>query len=49
MGWTAVIRFPPWAGDFSLLHKIKTGSEAQSASSPMDSEDSFLGGKAVSA
>jgi hypothetical protein len=34
-GWTAWVRFPVGAGDFSLLHSIKTGSEAHPASYSM--------------
>jgi len=36
------VRFPAWAGNFSLHHHIQTGSGAQPASYP-------VGGKAVGA
>jgi hypothetical protein len=45
-GWTAGVRFPVEAKDFSLLHSGQTGSGAHPASHPLDTGDSFPGGKA---
>jgi len=39
------VRFPAEAGNFSLLHRIKTGSEAHPASYPMGFRLSSLGVK----
>jgi hypothetical protein len=41
------VRFPAGAGDFSLLHRVQTGSGAQPASSLMGTGVSLPGGKAV--
>jgi hypothetical protein len=41
------VRFPAWAGNFSLHHRIQKGSEAHSASYPMGTRGSFPGGKAA--
>jgi hypothetical protein len=45
-GWTAV-RSPEEMGDFSLLHVVQTGSGVHPTSSPIDTGDSFPGGKAA--
>jgi len=37
------------AGNFSLLHRVQTGSEARPASYPMGTGGSFPGGKAAGA
>jgi hypothetical protein len=39
------VRFPAEAGNFSLHHSVQNGSGAHPASYPMDTRDSFLGGK----
>jgi hypothetical protein len=39
-------RFPEKFRNFSLLHRVQTGSEAYQASNPVGTEGSFLGGKA---
>jgi hypothetical protein len=41
------IRFPKGAGDFSLLHRVQTGSGAHPASYPLGKTGSFPGGKAA--
>jgi hypothetical protein len=38
------VRFPAGAGNFSLQHRIQTGSEAHLASYPMGTRGSFPGG-----
>jgi hypothetical protein len=43
------IRFPTGAGNFSLHHRVQTGSGAHPASYPLDTAGSFPGGKAASA
>jgi hypothetical protein len=35
------VRFPARAGNFSLLHRVQTGSETHPVSSPMGTGDSF--------
>jgi hypothetical protein len=45
--WGSRIRFPAGAGNFSLHHRVQNGSGAHLASYPMDTRDSFLGGKAA--
>jgi len=40
-----VVRVPARAGDFSLHHRVQTGSEAHPASYPMGTRGSFLGDK----
>jgi len=49
MGWKIGVRFPVGAGNFSLLHRVQTGSEANPASYPMGTGGSFPGGKAAGA
>jgi hypothetical protein len=41
----AGVRFPAGERDFSLLHSVQTGSGAHISSCPMDTVDSFPGGK----
>jgi len=41
--------FPNWSRDFSLRHRVQTGSEAQRAFYLMDTWDSFSGIKAAGA
>jgi hypothetical protein len=48
-GWTAGVRFPAGARDFSLLHSIHTASGAHPASYPMGTGGSFAGCKAAGA
>jgi hypothetical protein len=43
------VRFPAGAGNFSLHHRVQTGSGAHPASYPMDARDSFPGVKAAGA
>jgi hypothetical protein len=43
------VRFPAGAGNFSLHHCVQNGSGARPASYPMDSRDSFPGGKVAGA
>jgi hypothetical protein len=43
------VRFPAGARDFSLLHRVQTGSESQKASYAMGTATSFLEGKAAGA
>jgi hypothetical protein len=43
------VRFPAGAGNFSLHHRVHTGSGAHPASYPMGSRGSFPGGKAAGA
>jgi hypothetical protein len=43
------IRFPAWAGNFSLHHRVQNGSGAHPASYPMGNGGSFPGGKAAGA
>jgi hypothetical protein len=43
------IRFPAGVGNFSLHHRIQTGSGVHPASCPVVTRGSFLGGKAVGA
>jgi hypothetical protein len=42
------VRFPAEAGNFSLCHRVKTGSGAHSTSCSMGTKGSFPGGKAAS-
>jgi hypothetical protein len=49
MGWTADVRFPAAAKDFSLLHSVQTVSGAHPAACPIGTRGSFLWGKAVGA
>jgi hypothetical protein len=42
-------RFPAWAGNCSLHHRIQNGSGAHPASYPMGTRDSFPRGKAAGA
>jgi hypothetical protein len=48
-GWTAGVRFLAERRDLSLLHSVQTGSGAHLASYPMDTWDSFPGGRAAGA
>jgi hypothetical protein len=41
------VQFPVGAGNFSLRHSVQTSSEAHTASYPMGTGGSFLGGKAA--
>jgi hypothetical protein len=41
------IRFPEGAGNSSLHHRVQNGSGTHPASYPMDTRDSFPGGKAA--
>jgi hypothetical protein len=41
------VRFPAWAGNFSLHHRVQTGSGAHPASYPMGTRGSFPVGKAA--
>jgi hypothetical protein len=41
------VRFPGGVGNFSLRHRVQTGSGAHPASYPMSIGGSFYGGKAV--
>jgi hypothetical protein len=43
------VRFAAEAGNFFLHHRVQNGSGAHSASYPMGTRDSFLGGKAAGA
>jgi hypothetical protein len=43
------IRFPAGAGNFSLHHRVQSGSGAHPASYPMGSKGSFPGGRAAGA
>jgi hypothetical protein len=43
------VRFPAGAVNFSLYHRVQSGSETNPASYPMDTEDSFPGGRAAGA
>jgi hypothetical protein len=47
-GWSRV-RIPAKAGNFSLHHRVQTGSGAHPASYPMGTRGSFPGGKAAGA
>jgi hypothetical protein len=42
-------RFPAGAGNFSLHHRVQTGSVAHPASYPMGTKGSFPGGKTAGA
>jgi hypothetical protein len=42
-------RFPTGAGNFSLRHRVQSDSRAHSASYPLGTTGSFLGGKATGA
>jgi len=42
-----VVRVSAETGNFSLRHRVQTGSRAQPASYPMDTVNSFLGDKAA--
>jgi hypothetical protein len=44
-GWSRV-RFQVGAGNFSLLHRVQTGSGAYLASYPMGTSGAFPGGRA---
>jgi hypothetical protein len=48
-GWTAGVRFPAGARDFSFLRSIQDCSGAHPASYPMDTKGSFPGVKATRA
>jgi hypothetical protein len=43
------VRFPAGAGNFSLHHRVQTGSGAHPASCLMSTRGSFPGGKAAGA
>jgi hypothetical protein len=43
------VRFPAGAGNFSLPHRVQTGSGANQPSYPVGTSGSFPGGKAVGA
>jgi hypothetical protein len=43
------VRFPAEAGNFSLHHRVKTGSGTHTASYPMGTRRSFPGGKVAGA
>jgi hypothetical protein len=43
------VRFPAWAGNFSLHHRLLNGSEAHPASYLMGTGGSFPGGRAAGA
>jgi hypothetical protein len=43
------VRFPAWAGNFSLHHRVQNGSGAHPASYPTGTRRSFPGGKAAGA
>jgi hypothetical protein len=43
------VRVPAGAGNFSLYHRVQTGSGAHPASYPMGTRGSFPGGKAAGA
>jgi hypothetical protein len=43
------VRFPARAGNFSLHRRVQNSSEAHPPSYPMESRDSFPGGKAAGA
>jgi hypothetical protein len=45
-GWTAGVRLPARASDFSLLHSVQNGSGSHPVSNPMATGGSFPGGKA---
>jgi hypothetical protein len=45
----SMVRLPAGAGNFSLHHRVQNGSGAHTASYPMDTRGSFLGGKAAEA
>jgi hypothetical protein len=46
-GWTAGVRIPAEARDFSPLHRVHAGSGAHPAPYLMDTWGSFPGGKAA--
>jgi hypothetical protein len=48
-GWTTGVRFPAGARDFSLLHRVQTGSGAHPASYTIGTGGSFPGDKAAGA
>jgi hypothetical protein len=41
------VRFPAWAGNFSLHHRVQNGFGAHPASYPMGTRGSILRGKAA--
>jgi hypothetical protein len=43
------VRFPAWAGKFSLHHRVQNGSGAHTASYPMGTRGCFPGGKVAGA
>jgi hypothetical protein len=50
MGWTTEVRFPVGARYFfSVVHSVLTYFDAHPASDPVDTGDSFPGGKAAGA
>jgi hypothetical protein len=52
MGWTigwSGVRFPVWAGNFSLRHSVQNSSGAHPLSYPVGTGSSFPGGKAAGA
>jgi hypothetical protein len=46
-GWTTGVRFPVGAENFSIHHRVQTGSGAHPASYPMGTRGSSPGGKAA--
>jgi hypothetical protein len=48
-GWTIGVPFPVGAGNFSLNHRVQTGSGAHPTSYPMGTRGSSPGGKAAGA
>jgi hypothetical protein len=47
--WIAGVRFPVGTGDFSLLHRVQTGSETNPASYPMGTGNDLSWTKAAGA
>jgi hypothetical protein len=47
--WKIAVRFPAKAGNFSIRHRVQTGSGAHPASYPIGTVGSFLGGKTAGA
>jgi hypothetical protein len=47
-GWMAGVRFQAWQ-DFSVLHSVQTDSGAHLVCSPMGTEGTIPGGKAIGA
>jgi hypothetical protein len=44
-GWTAEVQFPAGVTNFSVLHSVQNGSEAQPVSHPMGTGGCFPGNK----